>query len=356
MGIHAELSLVVEEQGSLSAPQAGALLGRILAGEASDVELASLLGGMSARGETAPELAGFAASMRNAATLLPLDAHERDGLVDTCGTGGDGTGTFNISTAAALVAAAAGVKIAKHGNRAVTSRCGSADVLEALGIPITLTPTAAGEALRQHNFCFLLAPAHHPALKAVLPVRRALGVRTIFNVLGPLLNPAGARRQVMGVYAARLVPVVAEAMVQLGIRHAFVVHGDGGLDELSLSGPSFVAEVNLVPGVAGDTQIKTYNVTPEDVGLQRAPLSALRGGETAPENAEILQRVLALESAPPEQGPRRDVVLLNTAAVFVAAGQTLDLASGIRLAAQTIDSGAVRRLVTNLRAPSPPPL
>lgn len=350
MGIKAEVRLVVAEQGTLSAPQAEALLRRILAGEASDLELASLLGGMGARGETAAELAGFATAMRNAATTLPLSEAERDQLVDTCGTGGDGTGTFNISTAAALVAAAAGVKIAKHGNRAVTSKCGSADVLEALGIPIDLSPEAAAEALRQHNFCFLLAPAHHPAMKAVLPVRRALGVRTVFNVLGPLLNPAGARRQVMGVYAARLVPLVAQAMVQLGVQHAFVVHGDGGLDELSLSGPSDVAEV--MPSGA-NTAIRTYRITPEEVGLARAPLSALRGGETAQENAEILEHTLALTGCSPQRGPRRDVVLLNTAAVFVAAGMSRDLLGGVRLAAETIDSGAVQRLLAALREVRP---
>ncbi len=350
MGIQAELRLIVEQGQTLSVPQAQALLERILAGEASDLELASLLGGMSARGETAAELAGFAAPMRHVAAAFPLTEAERDGLVDTCGTGGDGSGTFNISTAAALVAAAAGVKIAKHGNRAVTSKCGSADVLEALGVPIDLTPDAAASALRQQNFCFLLAPAHHPAMKAVLPVRRALKVRTIFNVLGPLLNPAGARRQVMGVYAARLVPIVAEAMVELGVRHAFVVHGAGGLDELSLSGPSEVAEVN---GSEPGARIRTYRISPEEVGLQRAPLSTLRGAESAQGNAAILKNVLALDGARPERGPRRDVVLLNTAAVFVAAGKVLDLSAGVHMAAETIDSGAVDRLLIALRGAPP---
>ena len=346
MGIQAELRLVVEERQTLSIGQARALLGRILAGEASDLELASLLGGMGARGETAAELAGFALPMRDAAATLPLTEAERDALVDTCGTGGDGTGTFNISTAAALVAAAAGVKIAKHGNRAVTSKCGSADVLEALGVPIALPPEAAAAALRQHNFCFLLAPAHHPAMKAVLPVRRALGVRTIFNVLGPLLNPAGARRQVMGVYAARLVPIVAEAMVELGVRYAFVVHGDGGLDELSLSGPSEVAEVN---DWGSGARVRTYRIAPEDVGLRRAPLASLRGAATAEGNAAMLKKVLALDGEPAEKGPQRDVVLLNTAAVFVAAGRVAGLSDGVRLAAETIDSGDVGRLLVALR-------
>ncbi len=346
MGIGAELRLVVEEGQTLSTSQAQALLGRILAGEASDLELASLLGGMGARGETAAELAGFALPMREAAKTLPLTEAERDQLVDTCGTGGDRTGTFNISTAAALVAAAAGVKIAKHGNRAVTSRCGSADVLEALGVPIALAPETAAEALRQCGFCFLLAPAHHPAMKAMLPVRRALGVRTIFNVLGPLLNPAGARRQVMGVYAARLVPVVAKAMVLLGVHRALVVHGEDGLDELSLSGASEVAEVN---SAAKGEEIRTYRITPEEVGLERAPLSALRGGETAQENAQILKGILALDGMPPKRGPGRDIVLLNAAAVFVAAGRAPDISAGVELAAGTIDSGAVRELVIALR-------
>ena len=217
---------------------------RILANEAPEMELATLLGAMAGRGETAAEIAGFAQALRAMATTLPLSDDERATIVDTCGTGGDGSGTFNISTAAALVAAAAGAQVAKHGNRAITSRCGSADVLEALGIPTELEPAAAADALRRYGFCFLLAPAHHPALKGLMPIRRAIGVRTILHVLGPLLNPAGVRRQVMGVYAARLVPTVAEAMALTGTTHAMVVHGHQGLDELSLSGPSEVAIVN----------------------------------------------------------------------------------------------------------------
>jgi len=273
--------------------------------------------------------------MREAATTLPLGPAEQAALVDSCGTGGDASGTFNISTAAALVAAAAGAKVAKHGNRAVTSRCGSADVLEALGIPIDLTPEAAAEALRRHGFCFLLAPSHHPAMKAVMPVRRALGVRTVFNVLGPLLNPAGARRQVMGVYSARLVPLVAEAMTKLGARHAMVVHGDGALDELALSGPSEVAEVR-------DGRVTLSVIAPERFGLTRAPLESLTGGDAAL-NAEILRGIFA-----GEPGPRRDVVLLNAAAVLVTAGVAGDLHEGVRAAAAAIDSGAVERLVTAL--------
>ena len=341
-----ELRRVVEQQERLPLQDARALMSRLLAGEASEVELAALVGAMAARGETAEEIAGFALAMREAATPLPLTAADREGLVDTCGTGGDASGTFNISTAAALVAAAAGAKVAKHGNRAVTSRCGSADVLEALGIPISLSPEAAAQALRTHGFCFLLATTHHPGMRAVMPVRRALGVRTVFNVLGPLLNPAGARRQVMGVYAAHLVPLVAQAMTSLEIKHAFVVHGEGGLDELSLSGCSDVAEVRFD---SSGYRVVQYTLAPEDLGLCRAPLSALAGGTDAQENATILSRIFGMEGEPEQAGPHRDVVVLNAAAVLVTAGLVTDLQTGVALAAHTISSRAVATLIEGLR-------
>jgi anthranilate phosphoribosyltransferase len=343
MSIKAELRRIVEGRETLAREEAAALMREILRGEASEVEMAGLLGALAGRGETAAEIAGFAEAMREAATMLPLSAAEQETLVDTCGTGGDASGSFNISTAAALVAAAAGAKVAKHGNRAVTSKCGSADVLEALGVPVELSPEAAAAALRAHGFCFLLAPAHHPAMKAVIPVRRALGVRTVFNVLGPLLNPAGARRQVMGVYQARLVPLVAEAMTLLGVKHTMVVHGDGGgadshlgQDEIALSGPSEVAEVR--EGV-----VRRYTVTPEEFGLERAPLESLTGGDAAM-NAEILTAIFA-----GEPGPRQDVVLLNAAAVLVTGGIAKDVREGVGIAAAAIDSGAVTRLVAALQ-------
>ena len=339
MAIQNELRRIVEGRETLSREEADALMRRILAGDASEVEIAALLGALAGRGETAAEIAGFAIAMREAATMLPLTPKEQDELVDTCGTGGDGSGSFNISTAAALVAASAGAKVAKHGNRAITSKCGSADVLEALGVPTTLAAEAAVGALREYGFCFLLAAAHHPAMKAVMPVRRAMGVRTILHVLGPLLNPAGARRQVMGVYSARLVPLVAEAMTMLGVRHAMVVHGDGGLDELALSGASDVAEVERAPDVP---HIRLHSVTPEEFGLRRAPAEALRGGD-AVENAAILTAVFG-----GEVGPRRDVVVLNAAAVLVTAGVAKDVGAGIELAAKAIDAGAVTRLVERL--------
>ena len=345
MAIQTELRRVVEERGTLTREEAIGLMRRNLAGEVSDLELAALLGAIAARGETAAEIAGFATAMRETAVTLPLTEAERDAVVDTCGTGGDGSGTFNISTGAALVAAAAGAKVAKHGNRAVTSRCGSADVLDALGIPTGLAPEAAAAALREFGFCFLLAPAHHPAMRAVMPVRRALGVRTVLHVLGPLLNPAGARRQVMGVYAARLVPPVAEAMTMLATRHAMVVHGDGGMDELALSGPS---EVATVRDTAEGTTVEQSVVRPEDFGLERAPLSALAGGD-AQANADILLAVFTGECGVGPAKARHDVVLLNAAAVLAVAGVAKDLAEGVALAAHAIESRAVLRLVEALR-------
>ena len=336
MSIQVELRRIIEGLETLARDEAAALMRQILAGEAAEVEIAALLGALAGRGETAGEVAGFALAMREAATTLPLTAAEQVELVDTCGTGGDASGSFNISTAAALVAAAAGARVAKHGNRAITSKCGSADVLDALGIPTMLSPEAAAAALREQRFCFLLAPSHHPAMKAVMPVRRAIGVRTVLHVLGPLLNPAGARRQVMGVNSSRLVPLVAEAMTMLGVQHALVVHGDGGLDELALSGPSEVAEVR-------NGEVLQYTVSPEEFGLERAPTSALQGGD-ATGNAEILSAVFAGEA-----GPRRNVVLLNAAAVLLTAGLAKDLKQGVEVATVAIDSGAVTRLVAALR-------
>jgi anthranilate phosphoribosyltransferase len=310
--------------------------------------------------------------MRAAATPIPLSDAERTTLTDTCGTGADSSGSFNISTAAALVAAAAGaiagaeLMVAKHGNRAVTSQCGSADVLEALGIPVDLSPSNGAASLRKHRFAFFHAPSLHPAMKAVMPVRRALGIRTIFHLVGPLSNPAGAAAQVMGVYAPHLVPLAAEAMVLLNTRHAFVVHGETGtadntgstsgrtsgtsgsaggqgasaqgIDEFSISGPSHYAEVHN-----GIVTLST--LTPEDVGLTRAPIETLRGGD-ARTNARILTAIFA-----GERGPRRDIVLLNAAAVLVTADLAPDLPTGIALAAKTIDSGAVTQLVTQLSNP-----
>jgi anthranilate phosphoribosyltransferase len=351
MPLQSHLKQIIEGRATLTREEARDLMQQILAGQLSDIEIAALLGALAARGETPAEIAGFVDTMRAAATPLPLSSEERLRLVDTCGTGGDGSRTFNISTAAALVAAAvaigatagAGIMVAKHGNRAITSQTGSADVLEALGIPVGLSPADATAALRQHRFAFLHAPSLHPAMKAVMPVRRALGVRTVFNLLGPLTNPAGASAQIMGVYAARAVPLVAEAMALLNTRHAFVVHGTAesstgatsGLDEISISGPTHLAEVHN-----GIVTLST--ITPEDAGLERAPIEALLGGN-AHANAAILTAIFA-----GERSPRRDIVLLNAAAVLVAADLAPDLITGVALATRTIDTGAVTALVATL--------
>ncbi len=346
MALEAQLKRLMEAREPLGRSEANFVMQQILTGAPSEIEVAALLGALAARGETPSEIAGFAEAMRGEALTLPLEPEESASLVDTCGTGGDASGTFNISTAAALVAAAAGASVAKHGNRAVTSRCGSADVLEALGIPVDLTPQAAADSLRRHRFAFLHAPALHPTMRAVMPIRRALGVRTLFNIVGPLTNPAGASRQVMGVFSAHLVPVVAEAMAMLGTRRALVVYGEAsvgnpqqpplGIDELSISGRSHVAEVR-------DRTVTHWTLDPEDLGLRRAPLDDLRGG-TAWHNAALLNAIFSGRT-----GAGRDVVLLNAAAVLMTAEVVPDLHVGLRRAAEAIDSGKVSSLIATLQ-------
>ena len=341
------LKSITEERGTLTREQARTTLTAILTGEISDLEIAALLSAMATRGESADELTGFAEALRELAVPVPLTEEERTSLVDTCGTGGDGLGTFNISTGAALVAAAAGAKVAKHGNRGVTSKCGSADVLEAMGVSVALTPEQSVACLRATGFTFLYAPALHPAMKRVQPVRKSLGFRTIFNLAGPLTNPAGARAQVMGVFSGSRLTVVAEAMARLGVWHAFVVHGGDGLDELSLTDESSVAEVQGSEHRAqgSDSLLKVFKFSPEDAGLQRCSLEALRGGETAAENAAILERIFD-----GELGPKRDIVLLNAAAALVACGLASDFREGIARGAEAIDSHAVRKTLSMLKA------
>ncbi|GAC1355620.1 MAG: anthranilate phosphoribosyltransferase [Acidobacteriaceae bacterium] len=346
MGIQTHLRRVMEGRETLGRAESRELMERLLKDPPTDAEIAALLGALAARGETPEEIAGFVEAMRATATTLPLSQAERDELVDTCGTGGDASGSFNISTAAALVSAAAGAKVAKHGNRAVTSKCGSADVLEALGVPLDLTPAEAADSLRRHGFAFLHAPALHPAMRVVMPVRRALGVRTVFNLFGPLSNPAGASRQVMGVYGPRQVDLVARTMALLGTKHALVVHGEigrdfrvegreAGIDEISISGRSLIAEVR------GAT-VTTREMEPEDAGLKRAAVEELRGDDPAT-NASILRGIFAGET-----GARRDVVVLNAAAVLMTAGLAGDIPAGVGLAERAIDTGAVRGLLVEL--------
>jgi anthranilate phosphoribosyltransferase len=332
--LKALLKHVAEDHGTLTQQQGCSALREMLEGDATDVEIASLLTAIATRGPTVEELSGFVQAMRAMSRPMPITESEREELVDTCGTGGDGKGTFNISTTAALVAAAAGVKVAKHGNRSLTSKCGSADVLEALGLSAELEPDKAVECLRQTGFMFLYAPAMHPALKRVQPVRRALGFRTIFNLAGPLANPAGAKAQVVGVFTG--LSLVAASLAMLGVRHAFVVHGRDGLDELSLNGVSDVAEVR-------EHTVRNFSVEASDTGLQAAPLSALTGGD-AQANAAMIVKILE-----GEPGPARDVVLLNAAAAIVIAGRANDFAGGVRCAAAAIDSGAGLRLLARLR-------
>lgn len=354
--LKALLKSIAEERRTLTREEAHAALTAILTEDVNDLDIAALLTAMATRGETADELTGFAEALRGLAVPVPLTGVERDELVDTCGTGGDGLGTFNISTAAALVAAAAGAKVAKHGNRGVTSKCGSADVLEALGVPVALTAEQSVDCLRATGFTFLYAPALHPAMKRVQPVRKALGFRTIFNLAGPLTNPAGARAQVMGVFSGSRLTVAAEAMARLGVRHAFVVHGSDGLDEMTLTAESEVAEVQnqgigsstslgMTKKQGADSSVRVFKFSPEAAALRRCSLEALQGSDTAVENAAILERIFE-----GEPGPKRDIVLLNAAAALVACGLASDFKEGIALGAEAIDSHAVSKTLTMLKA------
>lgn len=322
---------------NLTRAETEALIGRLMDGEISDVLKSALLVALRMKGESPQEIAGAAAAMRRRAVAIP---HRVERVVDTCGTGGDGAGTFNISTAAALVAAAAGIPVAKHGNRSVSSRSGSADVLMALGVSLETTPEQAGRALEDIGIAFLFAPALHPAMREVMPVRRELAVRTIFNVLGPLTNPAGARRQVIGVYAARLVPLLAQVLAELGAEHALVVHGDG-LDEITTTGATTVGEVHT--GDGRQDNVAVYEVTPEALGVDRAQRSDLAGG-TPEDNAAHMRRVLA-----GEPGPLADVTALNAGAAIYVGGGAADLAEGVRRARETLASGVAERKLEQLR-------
>lgn len=332
---------LAEDGASLTREQAVHALNEILTGTVPDVEVAALLTVMATRGEQATELAGFVEVMRERAVPLPLTEEERAELVDIVGTGGGGPLTFNISSGAALVAAAAGAKVAKHGNRAVTSRCGAADVLEALGVPIDLSPELAVECLRETGFMFLYAPSYHPAMKALATLRKALGFRTIFNLCGPLTNPAGARNQVIGVLAPSRVLLIGRTLVALGAKRAYVVHGTDGIDELTLSGESIVARVEEAP--EGPPTLKAARVTPEMAGLARATHDQFTGGDIST-NTGMLYDVLT--GIP---GPQRDIVLMNAAAGLVAAGLAGDLKEGAVMGAEAIDSGEAAATLAKLQ-------
>ena len=332
---------LAEEGTALTREQAAEVLEEILSGQVPEVESAAMLAVLATRGEQAPELTGFVDVMRRRSVPLPFAPEERDQLVDCVGTGGGGPQTFNISCGAALVAAAAGAKVAKHGNRAVTSRCGAADVLEALGVPIELEPALAVECLRETGFVFLYAQLYHPAMKALGPLRRALGFRTIFNLVGPLTNPAHARNQVIGVLTPSRVLLVGRTLAALGAKRAFVVHGNDGIDELTTTGESVVARVE--ENAEGKPELKAARITPEMAGLERTTLDHFIGGDIETNKALLLEVLTGLP------GARRDIVLLNAAAVLVAAGLTDDLKQGVAMAAEAIDSGQAAATLEKLR-------
>lgn len=317
----------------LGFPGARAAMEEIMEGRATDAQIAAFITALRMKGESVEELAGCAQVMREKAT--PVAATRRP-LVDTAGTGGDGAGTFNISTAAAFIIAGAGLPVAKHGNRSISSRCGSADVLEALGVNLELSPAEVARCIDEAGIGFLFAPRLHGAMKYAAGPRRQIGIRTIFNVLGPLTNPAGAEIQVVGVYDGRLTEKVAGVLGYLGTKRALVVHGHGGLDEISLAGPTRVSEVD-------EGRVKTYTIEPADLGLQRAGVEALSGG-TAAENACYLEQILQGGT-----GPRRDVALANAAPALLAAGLAGNLAEAAQLAARVVDSGAALARLQGLR-------
>jgi anthranilate phosphoribosyltransferase len=349
------LQRVANQSQSLDRAEAREVMAEVLAGKCTDAQIAALLIALRMKGETVEEIVGFAEAIRAAAAPLPIeriiasasataspalavsgtgrDALAGDSaansLIDTSGTGGDASGTFNISTATALVTAGAGVRVAKHGNRSISSKCGSADVVEALGINIQLTPEHAAQCLREVGICFLYAPNLHPAMKQVQGVRRELRMRTMFNLLGPLTNPARASGQVVGVYSLDLVEKLAEALSMLGLRRALVVHGHDGLDEITITSKTRVAE-------ARDGSVRSYEVEPEEFGMTRATLKDISGGDAA-ENAAIIHAIVD-----GEKSPRRDVVVLNAAAALVASGKPDHIGAAIPLAVQSIDSGAAR--------------
>ena len=325
---------------ALNREQARTVMDQVMAGEATSAQIAGLLIALRARGETVEEMTGFVESMRAHATPLEVPP----GSIDTCGTGGDRAGTFNISTAAALVAAGAGIPVAKHGNRAASSRCGSADVLEALGVDITLDADGVRRCIDVAGMGFCFAPTFHPAMRHAGPARRELAVRTVFNVLGPLANPGRVKKQALGVGAPSLAPLMIRVLADLGHERALVFYGEDGLDELTTTGPSRVFQLR-------NGKIDDFELDPKDLGLGRARAEELKGGTPA-ENAALLRQVLNGDT-----GPRRDVVLLNAAAAILAAGRAEDWPQAMDVARESLDSGraaqVLSRLIETSRTPSP---
>jgi anthranilate phosphoribosyltransferase len=333
-----ELIAKTERLEVLTGPEAEALMEELLSGRIGTADIARLLLALNERPVSSGELSAFARVMRRHAAPVFVNENDRPPhMVDTCGTGGDGCGTFNISTAAAFVAAAAGAHVAKHGNRSVSSRSGSADVLEALGIRINLPLEQCGRAIRELGIGFLFAPSAHSATRHAAAARKQIGKRTVFNLLGPLTNPAGAHSQILGVFSEDLIDLVAATLVELGVRHAFVVHGCGGLDEISLAGETKAAEVH-------NGTVKRLVLAPESFGLRASSLELLQGGNPQ-ENAEMIRAIFL-----GEQGPRRDVVIMNSAAALLVSGIAADLREATSLAAKAISSGAALEKMERLKA------
>ncbi len=312
------------------------VMDELMDGRCTQAQIGGLLIGLRMKGETVEEITGAAHVMREKAVRIPVRLEKGEPLVDTCGTGGDGASTFNVSTTSAFVVAGAGIKVAKHGNRSVSSKSGSADVLEAVGISLDMSPEQVAEAIEKIGIGFLFAPSLHPAMKHAIGPRRELGVRTIFNVLGPLTNPAGANVQLLGVFDPKLAPVLAEVLGKMGARQAWVVHGHGGLDELSLTGPNVVAHWD-------GEKVEELAITPEDAGLAPCSIEDLSGGNPE-ENAAILMDIL--EGQP---GPKRDMVLMNSGAAIYLAGMADSFKRGVELAAESIDSGAALGKLEDLK-------
>jgi len=316
----------------LSEQEATVVMTEIMNGEATPAQIGCFLTALRLKGETIDEITGFARVMREKATRIKCSWED---VVDTCGTGGDGLFTFNVSTCAGLVSAGAGVAIAKHGNRSVSSSCGSADVLKELGVNVEAEPAVVEKCIESVGIGFLFAPKLHLAMKYAIGPRREIGIRTVFNILGPLTNPAGARRQLLGVYDGTLTDRLASVLYNLGSKRVFVVHGEDGLDEISTTGLTQVAELN-------ESQIRVYSIHPEDFGLPVSSMKNLKGGDTA-KNAAILKEVLS-----GRKGPKRDIVLLNSAAAIVAGGKAKDLKEGLERAEESIDSGRAMQKLDEL--------
>ncbi len=339
------ISKIVLRQ-DLTEKEAIEVMTEIMSGQATEAQIAAFITGLRLKGETIEEITGCARVMREYATVIrprcaPVDIErdeinlDRETIIDTCGTGGDKTNTFNVSTSAAFIAAGAGLRVAKHGNRAVSSRCGSADVLSELGVNLEVTPEKVEECIDSVGIGFLYAPMLHGAMKHAIGPRRQIGIRTIFNVLGPLTNPAGAKAQVLGVYEPRLTEVLANVLLKLGSDHAFVVHGKDAMDEISITGETQISELSKA-------QVTTYTVSPEDFGIRPCRLADIGGGDAA-ENAAIIRRILD-----GEKGPRRDIACLNAAAAIAAGNKASTIKAGLVLAYEAIDSGNAREKLERL--------